>query len=121
MAKTILLVEDDVALAKMYSTKFALEGFNVKIARTGEEGLNMALTEKPDLILLDMMLPKISGDVILQKIKNDPNAKNIPVIVLSNLTVTKEAQEAVRLGAKEYLAKAMHTPEQIVEKVKKYI
>ena len=120
--KSILIVEDDPILLKMYSEKFMFEGFKVLIARDGLEALETALgTEQIDIILLDIMLPKMSGTDFLEKLRQDSKGKNIPVIALTNLAEETEKQRAIKLGVKEYLVKAMQTPEQVVEKVKKYL
>lgn len=119
--RTILLVEDDPLLVKMYSTKFTKEGFNIIFAEDGEEGLKLALSQKIDFLLLDVMMPKLSGIDLLTKLRQDPKGKDIPVLVFSNLTQQEEAQKALGLGAKEYLIKANFTPSQLVEKVKKYL
>jgi len=120
--KTILIVEDDPILLKMYSEKFMFEGFKVLNAKDGLEAIETALgTEKIDIILLDIMLPKMSGTDFLEKLCQDTKGKNIPVIALTNLAEDKEKQRAIKLGVKEYLVKAMQTPEQVVEKIKKYL
>lgn len=117
----VLIVEDDRILAKMYSEKFSMEGFEVQTAADGEEGLKIAQQEIPDAILLDIMLPKYDGHEFLKKLVKDEATGKIPVIALTNLTERKEAGKALQFGAKEYLAKAMHTPDEIVKKVKKYL
>jgi len=121
MAKKILLIEDDTLLVNMYKAKLVSEGFEIMIAHEGEKGLEMALKENPDLILLDMMLPKLSGEDFLKKLQSDPEASKIPVLVLSNLSNPKDSKTAISLGAKEYLVKANLTPGQVVEKVRKYL
>lgn len=118
---TVLLIEDDPLLAKMYATKFEKESFRVLIASNGEDGLRMALEEKVDIVLLDMILPKITGHELLERLRTDPRGKELPVIVLSNLTDRDEAEKAYTLGVKAYLAKAMHDPEDIVNKVKEFL
>ena len=117
----VLLIEDDPLLTKMYKAKFTTEGFNVLVAQDGEEGLKMALESNPDLILLDIMMPKLSGLDLLSKLREDPKGKDVPVIILTNLTQQKEAQKALDLGAKEFMVKANLTPSQVVEKIKKYL
>jgi two-component system alkaline phosphatase synthesis response regulator PhoP len=119
--KKILIIEDDPLLVKMYSTKFASEGFQVLSASDGLEGLKIALEQVPDVIILDIMMPKMSGHDVLAKMRNSNKTNNIPVIVLSNLTQRTEAQKALDLGAKEYMAKASFTPGQVIERVKKYV
>ncbi len=120
-AAMVLLIEDDPLLTKMYKAKFTTEGFNVLVAQDGEEGLKMALENNPDIILLDIMMPKLSGLDLLSKLREDPKGKDVPVIILTNLTQQKEAQRALDLGAKEFMVKANLTPGQVVEKIKKYL
>jgi len=120
-AKTILIVEDDPLLIKMYKTKFVSEGYSVFTAFDGEAGLSLALEKKPDLIILDVMMPKLSGIDMLKKLKGDAYGRNVPVIILSNLSQEEEAKKAFEYGAKEYLVKANFTPGQVFEKVKQYI
>lgn len=117
----ILIVEDDASLSKMYATKFKSAGFRVSVALDGENGLNKAATENPNTILLDMMLPKYSGLEFLEQLQQHPSMQNIPIIALTNLTEKQEADRAYKLGVKEYLAKAMHTPDDVVEKVKEHL
>lgn len=119
--KTILLVEDDPLLVKMYSTKFTKEGFNVITAQDGEEGLRVATTTKFDFMILDVMMPKMSGIDMLTKLRSDPKYKEVPVIVLTNLTQKEEAVKVQSLDVKEYLVKANFTPSEVVAKVKQYL
>ena len=120
-SKLILIIEDDLALAKMYSEKFQTEKFETLVATDGETGLKLALDKIPDFILLDMMLPKMSGQTVLEKLREHPIGKSIPVISLTNLTEKDQAHKAIKSGVKEYLAKPMHTPEEVVEKVKLHL
>lgn len=115
---TILIIEDDPVLSKMYSEKFKFEGFNVVTASNGEDGLNMALHEKVDMILLDLMLPRLSGSELLAKLRLDPKGKSVKVIALTNLAEAEEKNKIMSLGALGYLIKAMQTPEEVVKKVK---
>jgi DNA-binding response OmpR family regulator len=119
--KAILIVEDDPILARMYKEKFKHEGFSVLIAADGETGLKMSLEENINLILLDIMLPRLSGTDLLMRLREDPKGKNIPVVALTNLAEENEKQKVLQLGVKEYLVKAMQTPEKVVEVVKKYV
>ncbi|KKR30620.1 hypothetical protein A2715_00340 [Candidatus Woesebacteria bacterium RIFCSPHIGHO2_01_FULL_39_32] len=119
--QVILIVEDDPVLLKMYTEKFSFEGFKVLNAKDGEEALTMALAEPIDIILLDIMLPRMSGTDFLEKFRESTKGKNLPVVALTNLAEDTERQKAMKLGVKEYLVKAMQTPEQVVEKIKKYI
>lgn len=114
----ILLVEDDKMLADMYITKFSKEGLKVIRAVDGAEGLELAKKEKPDLILLDIIMPKLDGFAVLKELKNDPNMGNTHVLLLTNLGQTEDVEKGKKLGADDYFIKANHTPAEIVEKVK---
>lgn len=117
----ILLVEDDPFLLSMYSVKFELEGFKVMTAEDGEKGLSMAKKEKPEIILLDIMLPKMDGFEVLKELKKDEGTKKIPVILLTNLSQKKEVSQGLSLGADDYLIKAHFMPSEVVEKILKVI
>lgn len=117
----ILIVEDDPLLTKMYTTKFITEGFEVSSAADGEEGLAKATAVTPDFIILDVMMPKLSGIDMLSRLRATEKGKNVPVIVLSNLSQEEEAKKALALGAKEYLIKANFTPSEVVTKVRMYL
>ncbi len=117
----ILLVEDDPMLTELYQTKLEMEGFKVSVANDGEAGLKQADVLKPDLVLLDIMLPKLNGFEVLKAVKKDPATQAIPVIVLTNLGGAKadsDKQLALSLGAREFLVKTFHLPDDIVGKVK---
>ena len=114
-------VEDDPVLLKMYTEKFNFEGFTVLNAKDGVEALKVALSEKIDIILLDIMLPKMSGTDFLEAFRRDPKGKNVPVVALTNLAEEEEKQRTIKLGVSDYLVKAMQTPEQVVETIKQYI
>lgn len=118
---TVLIVEDDVSLAKMYSIKFRNEMFSVLVANDGAKGLQLAASGKPNIILLDMMLPKYSGIEFLEQLQQHSHAAPVPILALSNLTDKQEVDRAMKLGVKEYLVKAMNTPEDVVNKVKQYL
>jgi DNA-binding response OmpR family regulator len=118
---TILIVEDDPVLCRMYTEKFKFEGFNVRTALNGEDGLEMALREKTDMLLLDLMLPRLSGAELLTKLRQDAKGKDIKVIALTNLAEAEEKNRIMGLGALEYLIKAMQTPEEVVNKVKAHL
>lgn len=117
----VLFIEDDPLIVKMYQAKFAHEGLNVIVAEDGVAGLKMALSESPDFILLDIMMPQLSGIDLLEKLRTDSKGKNIPVIVLTNLSEKEEEQKAMKLGVKEYLLKANLTPGEVVSKIKQYL
>lgn len=115
----VLLVEDDEFLANIYKTKFEMEGFKVILAENGEAGLADAKKKAPDVILLDILLPKMDGFMVLQKLKEDVATKKIPVILLTNLGQKDDVQRGLELGAVDYLIKAHFKPSETVEKVKK--
>ncbi len=118
MAKTILIIEDDKFLRELMSKKLSREGYKVLEAVDGEAGLQKAKEEKPDLILLDLILPGINGFEVLVKMKSEKSLSEIPVIILSNLGQTEDVEKGTRLGATDYLVKAHFTPSEIAEKVR---
>lgn len=119
--KTILLVEDDTFLAGMYVTKLELEGFRVALASDGEQAVVMAKKEMPQLMLLDIVLPKKSGFEVLKEVKADATTKDIPVILLTNLGQKEDVKQGLRLGAIDYLIKAHFMPSEVVAKVKRLV
>lgn len=120
MAK-ILLIEDDALFVKMYEKKLTREGMTLLAAYDGEQGVEMAKSEKPDLIILDLMLPKMAGSEVLKEIKEEATTSAIPVIVLTNLsTSSEEVNRCIEMGVKETLLKTDVTPAQVVEAIKKY-
>lgn len=122
MAK-ILLIEDDQILAKLYQAKFQKEGFETDLALDGQEGIVHMKTFKPDLIILDLIMPMMDGFEFLQKVKDDPDlsSKNIPILVLSNLGQEADIKKAMEMGAKDFFIKADISLGQMVEKVRKYL
>jgi len=118
MAK-ILIVEDDAFLLKMYSKKFQVRGYEVDSATNGVDGIAKMQSFKPDIVLMDIMMPKLNGLEALDKIKLSPEIKNIPVIILTNLSSTVDAQTALSRGAVKYIIKSEYTPTQIVDAVEK--
>lgn len=119
--KTILLIEDDPFLIDIYATKLKETGFSVKVAHDGEEALKKAREEKPDLVVLDIVLPKIDGWEILKEIKSEEELKDLKIIILSNLGQKEEVEKGIKLGARKYLIKAHYTPSQIVEEIQKIL
>ena len=117
MAK-ILIIEDDPSISKVISTRLARENYEILVASDGEEGLRRIKEEKPNLVILDLMLPKIDGFAILQDAKATPETQHIPIIILSNLGQTKDIDEGMKLGAVDFLIKTDFSINQIVEKVK---
>lgn len=117
MAK-LLIVEDDALVSRMYKQAFAAAGFTVTIAANGRVGLTKAQEIKPDIILCDIMMPEMNGLEVLEALKSDPALKGIPVVMLTNLAGTQDAQTAKTKGAKAYLVKSEYKPKEVVEKVK---
>ncbi len=117
----VLIVEDEELLAKVLKEKFEKESFDVAVASDGAEVLPLAEKNSPDLILLDLILPKKSGFEVLAELKADPELKIIPVIVLSNLGQDEEIKSALNLGAADYLVKTEHPINEVVEKVKQQL
>lgn len=118
MAKKILIVEDDKFLRELIAQKLIKEGYDIAEAVDGEKGIKSVKEEKPDLILLDLILPGIDGFEVLAKIKEDPVLSQIPVIILSNLGQKDDIERGLKIGAVDYLIKAHFTPGEIIEKVK---
>ncbi len=119
MPKKILFIEDEVNMSEMYKIKFEQEGYKVIIADDGEEGIKLAREEQPDLILLDLILPKLSGYEVLRKIKADKETKDIKVYILSNLGQNGEIEQGFKDGANGFMLKANLTPGQLVKNVEK--
>jgi DNA-binding response OmpR family regulator len=119
--QTVLIVEDDCFLSNMYKAKLELEDYVVLTATNGEMGLKMVKEKKPNLVLLDVIMPKMNGFEVLKEVKNDKNLKDIPVIMLTNLGQKKDVQKSFNLGASEYLIKAHFLPSEVVGKVKKFL
>ena len=120
MAKTILVIEDDKFLRELLVRKIVSEEFSVLEAETGEEGIEKIKNEKPDLVLLDIILPGIDGIEVLRKAKEDKDTKSIPIMILSNLAGPEEIERGIKMGAVDYLIKAHLTPREIVEKAKEF-
>jgi DNA-binding response OmpR family regulator len=118
MAHTILIVEDDDFLRSLAVTKLEKEGFTVSTAADGQEGLNQINSLIPDLVILDLMLPAMSGFDVLKAIKGNDATKNIKVIVFSNLGEEADIKTCLDLGANDYLVKANFTLDELVEKIK---
>ncbi|QQG49882.1 MAG: response regulator [Candidatus Berkelbacteria bacterium] len=116
--KSILLVDDDLTLREMYSERLKAEGFSVEMAKDGEEALSMATELKPNIILLDIMMPKINGLDVLKKLKEQDETRSIPVIVLTALIQDREKMESITRGADDYIVKSEMMPGEVIEKVK---
>jgi CheY-like chemotaxis protein len=118
MFKKILLIEDDKFLRELMNKKLLTLGYEVVSAADGESGLVMIKETKPDVVLLDLILPGINGFEVLEKAKQDPEIANIPVVILSNLGQGEDIEKGLALGAKDFLVKAHFTPQEIVNKLK---
>lgn len=114
----ILVVEDETFLVKIYSVKLKKEGYDVIIVNDGEEAVKMAEEFAPDIILLDLMLPKMNGFDALERIRANPVNKNTPIIVLSNLGQDEDLKRAKSLGADDYLVKANFSIQEVVGKIR---
>ena len=114
----VLIIEEDHFLRKVYRNKLTLAGFDFVEATNGIEGLNKVISEKPDLILLDLILPRKNGFDVLIEIKENKKTKNIPVIILSLLSQEADIKKGFSLGAQEYLVKSETTLSEVVDKVK---
>lgn len=121
MEENILIIEDDKFLRELISRKLINEAFKIEEAIDGEEGLKKLQEIKPDLILLDLILPGLDGFEVLERIKDNPSTSIIPVLILSNLGQKDEIERGLKLGAVDFLVKAHFTPEEIVNKVKEIL
>jgi DNA-binding response OmpR family regulator len=119
--KKILLVEDDEALASVYKARLEMEEFDVRWVENGEDALAAAVEYRPDLILLDAMMPKISGFDVLDILKNTPETMNIGIIMLTALSQEKDKQRAEALGVDEYLVKSQVVISDVVERVRHHL
>ena len=117
----VLVVEDEKMLSEMYKTKFEMEGFEVEQAFDGKKGLDQAKNDKPDIVLLDIILPKLDGFLVLKELKGDPATKKTPVLLLTNLGQDDDIKKGKSLGADGYFVKANHSPAEIVEQVRRQL
>ncbi len=117
--KKILIIEDEQTLQKTLGDILKKEGYEIINALDGEIGLRLAKTKKPDLILLDLILPKVLGFDVLKNLKQDPETKEMPVIILTNLESMENVEKAIMLGATTYLLKTEYSLKELIEKIKK--
>jgi len=117
-AKKVLLIEDEAVLLELFADKFLREGFKVFQTTTAEEGMRLAKRNKPDLILLDIILPKMDGLTMLKILRKDPWGKNVPIIILSNVTDQQKVSQAMRLGVYDYTIKTDLILNDLVKQVK---
>lgn len=119
--KKVLLVEDDDALASVYQTRLEAEGFHIRRVPNGEDALAAALEYKPDLILLDVMMPKVSGFDVLDILRNTPEAANVKIIMLTALSQDSDRERAQSLGVDDYLVKSQVVIADVVAKIKQHL
>lgn len=120
-SKKVLLVEDDPLLIDIYSSKLKESGFLVSVAEDGERALQKIKEETPDLVVLDIVLPKIDGWEIIREIKKDKRLNSLKVVILSNLGQKGEIEKGLEMGAQKYLIKAHYTPSEIVKQIKEVL
>jgi len=117
----ILIIEDDPLMSRMYQKIFTFEGYEVDLADNGADGLEKVRSQKPNLILLDIMMPKMNGMEVLGKLKSDPETKALPVVILTNLAGEKDAETAMSKGAVKYIVKSEYEPKQVANMVKEIL
>lgn len=117
----IAIIEDDIAVVQMYRLKFEAEGYDVQTAGDGLQGLELVKTFKPDVVLLDLMMPNMGGLQMLDKLRESPETKDTRVIVLTNMGDTETAQKVYKMAATDYIVKAELTPREVAERVKKLL
>jgi len=120
-AKKIILIEDDRYLCRAYKDGLERAGFRLILAYDGKEGLEKIKTEKPDLVLLDLVMPVLDGFKVLKELKNDDNTRHLPIVVLTNLGQDEDIKKGMDLGAVDYLIKTEYSMREVIEKVKKYL
>lgn len=118
MSKKILIIEDDSFLQGLASTKLEKEGFTVRGAANGEEGIKLLTAEAPDLVLCDLIMPGTDGFAVLEAAQKNPATAKIPIIVFSNLSEDKDIKRAKELGATEYMVKSNFTLDELADKIK---
>ena len=119
--KKILLVEDDAALANVYKTRLEMEGFDVRHVDNGEDALTNAREYRPDLVVLDVMMPKINGFDVLDLLRNTPDTMGMRVIMMTALSQAKDKERAEQLGADDYLVKSQVVISDVVARIKHHL
>jgi len=117
----VAIVEDDQTIAQMYRMKFQSEGFEVGMAEDGQVGLEMIKNMNPDIVLLDLMMPVMNGEEMLEKLRKQPWGKNLPVVILTNMGEQEIPEKVKKLGVKAIILKADMTPRQVTDLVKKQL
>lgn len=118
---SIAIVEDDQAIAQMYRIKFEADGYSVQTAENGKVGLQLIETMKPDIVLLDIMMPEMNGDAVLEKLRSMPWGKDLKVIILTNMGEQEAPPKLKELGVSAFIVKAEMTPRQVADLVKKHL
>jgi CheY-like chemotaxis protein len=121
MAKKILIIEDEEIINELLAKKLTREGYEVFITRNGNEGMAAIKKEKPDLILLDIVMPEMDGFEVMEQIQKNEDIKNIPIIIISNSGQPVELEKAKKLGARDWLIKTEFDPQEVVDKIAKQI
>ncbi|HWZ65724.1 MAG TPA: response regulator [Patescibacteria group bacterium] len=119
--KKILLVEDDAALANVYTARLAMEGFETRLVTNGEDALSAATEFRPDLVLLDAMMPKITGFDVLDILRNTPETMNVRIIMLTALSQPKDRDRAMKLGADDYIVKSQVVIGDVIARIKYHL
>jgi CheY-like chemotaxis protein len=117
----VLLVEDDISVAEMYKLKLELDGYKVDVASDGEAALDMARAGRPDLIFLDIRLPKLDGFEVLEALRADERTSQIPVVILSNYSEADLVERGMKLGAREHLIKSQTTPAKVSLRISEWL
>ena len=117
----VLFVEDDPSVAQMYKLKLELDGYQVTVASDGEQALEMATSNPPDIVFLDIRLPKMDGLAVLEKLRETENTKQVPVVILSNYSERELVERGLKLGALEYLIKSQTTPAKLAGGVESWL
>lgn len=117
----ILIIEDDPLVSRMYDKVLSAEGFDVEIAKDGSEGIEKVKTVKPDLVFCDIMMPRMNGIEVLEALKTDPETKDIPVVMLTNLAGTQDAEATLAKGAYAYMVKSEFKPKDVADKAKQIL
>ena len=121
MKKNILIIEDDEFFRELISKKLTSSGFSMSEAVDGQKGIDKVKSSKPDLILLDLLLPNVDGFEVLSTLKENPKTSSIPVIILSNLSSGDDIEKGLKLGAADFLIKSQSASEEIIEKIKSFL
>jgi len=117
----LLLVEDEEAIAQMYSDRFKLAGFDVDVAHEGEEAVSKMISGHPNIVLMDILMPGLSGTEAVERAKANPATRGIPIVMLTNYPESVDLKNALKLGAADYIIKSESDPGQVVEKIQRIL